>query len=77
MIDVDTGSFLLMVLAAAVASIAVAVLPRRLAPPVVVVELLLGILIGPQGLGIATVDDFMRRPAPPGASFEAPALKPG
>ncbi len=60
MIDVDTGSFLLMVLAAAVASIAVAVLPRRLAPPVVVVELLLGILIGPQGLGIADVDDFIQ-----------------
>jgi Kef-type K+ transport system membrane component KefB len=59
-IDVDTGSFLLMVLAATVASIAVAVLPRRLAPPVVVVELLLGILIGPQGLGIATVDDFIQ-----------------
>jgi Kef-type K+ transport system membrane component KefB len=59
-IDVDTGSFLLMVLAAAVASIAVAVLPRRLAPPVVVVELLLGILIGPQGLGIADVDDFIQ-----------------
>jgi Kef-type K+ transport system membrane component KefB len=59
-INVDTGSFLLMVLAAAVASVAVAVLPRRLAPPVVVVELLLGILIGPQGLGIAEVDHFIR-----------------
>jgi Kef-type K+ transport system membrane component KefB len=59
-IDVDTGSFLLMVLAATVASVAVAVLPRRLAPPVVVVELLLGIVIGPQGLGIADVDDFIQ-----------------
>jgi Kef-type K+ transport system membrane component KefB len=59
-IDVDTGSFLLMVLAATVAAVAVAVLPRRLAPPVVVVELLLGIVIGPQGLGIATVDDFIQ-----------------
>ena len=49
-----------MVLAATVASVAVAVLPRRLAPPVVVVELLLGILIGPQGLGIADVDDFIQ-----------------
>jgi len=59
-INVDTGSFLLMVLAATVAAVTVAVLPRRLAPPVVVVELLLGILIGPQGLGIAQVDDFSK-----------------
>jgi Kef-type K+ transport system membrane component KefB len=59
-IDVDTGSFLLMVLAFTVAAVTVAVLPRRFAPPVVVVELLLGILIGPQVLDIAHVDDFIQ-----------------
>jgi Kef-type K+ transport system membrane component KefB len=59
-IDVDTGSFLLMVLAFTVAAVTVAVLPSRLAPPVVVVELLLGILIGPQVLDIAHVDQFIQ-----------------
>lgn len=59
-INVDTGSFLLMVLAFTLASVTVAVLPRRLAPPVVVVELLFGILIGPEVLGIAEVDDFIQ-----------------
>jgi Kef-type K+ transport system membrane component KefB len=59
-IDVDTGSFLLMVLAFTLASVTVAVLPRRLAPPVVVVELLLGILIGPEVLDLAQVDNFIQ-----------------
>lgn len=49
-----------MVLAFTVAAVTVAVLPRRLAPPVVVVELLLGILIGPQVLDIAHVDQFIQ-----------------
>ena len=34
-------------------------MPRRFAPPVVVVELLLGILVGPQVLDIAQTDDFI------------------
>ena len=38
MIDVDTGSFFAIVLVAAIASITVAVVPRGLAPPVVVLE---------------------------------------
>jgi Kef-type K+ transport system membrane component KefB len=59
-IHVDAGSFLVVVLAATVAAVTVAVLPRRLAPPVVVVELLLGILVGPQLLGIAQTDDFIQ-----------------
>jgi Kef-type K+ transport system membrane component KefB len=59
-IDVDTGSFLLIVLAFTLASVTVAVLPRRLAPPVVVVELLLGILIGPEVLDLAQVDNFIQ-----------------
>jgi Kef-type K+ transport system membrane component KefB len=59
MIHVDEASFLLVVLTAAVAAISVALLPRRMAPPVVVVELFLGILIGPEVLGLASPDDFI------------------
>jgi Kef-type K+ transport system membrane component KefB len=59
MIDVDLASFFAIVVVAAVAATTVAVLPRRLAPPVVVVELLLGILIGPEVLDIARTDDFI------------------
>ena len=59
MIDVDTGSFFAITVAAALAAVTVTVLPRRLAPPVVVIELLLGILIGPQVLGLAHSDGFV------------------
>jgi Kef-type K+ transport system membrane component KefB len=59
-IDVDAGSFLVIMFAATVAAMTVALLPRALAPPVVVVELLLGIVVGPQVLGIAQVDDFIQ-----------------
>jgi Kef-type K+ transport system membrane component KefB len=58
-IHVDTGSFFAIVVIAAVAAITVAVLPRPVAPPVVVLELLLGILIGPHVLGLAHTDDFI------------------
>ncbi len=58
-IEVDTGSFFAIVVVAAIAAIAVAVLPKRLAPPVVVLELMLGIVIGPQVLQIAHVDAFV------------------
>jgi Kef-type K+ transport system membrane component KefB len=58
MTTVDAGSFLAIVLTAALASILVAFLAPRLVLPVVVLELLLGIVIGPQGLGLANVDDF-------------------
>lgn len=58
MLHVDTASFFLIVLSAAVAAITVAVLPKRIAPPVVVLELLLGILIGPHGFGLASTDEF-------------------
>ncbi|MGD9734925.1 MAG: cation:proton antiporter [Solirubrobacterales bacterium] len=57
-IQVDTGSFFAVVVVAAVAAIIVAVVPKPLAPPVVVLELLFGILIGPQVLHIAQVDEF-------------------
>ena len=58
-IGVDEVSFLVVVLAATVAALTVAALPRGMAPPVVVIELVLGILIGPQVLGLAESDDFI------------------
>jgi Kef-type K+ transport system membrane component KefB len=58
-IDVDTASFFAILVSAALASVAVTAAPRALAPPVVVVELLLGIIIGPQVLGLAESDDFI------------------
>ena len=59
MITVDEGSFFAVVVVAALAALTVVVLPRRLAPPVVVVELMLGIVVGPDVLGIAESDDFL------------------
>ncbi len=53
---VDTTSVFVMVGVAALAGITVMLLSPRLAIPVVVVELLLGILIGPQGLDFAQID---------------------
>jgi Kef-type K+ transport system membrane component KefB len=58
-IAVDAESFFAIVAVAALAAITVAVVPRRFAPPVVVVELLLGIVIGPEVLGLAHTDDFI------------------
>jgi Kef-type K+ transport system membrane component KefB len=56
---VDTGSFFAIVLVAALAAVAVAVVPKRFAPPVVVLELLAGILIGPEVFGFAHPGDFI------------------
>lgn len=56
MIGVDATSFLVIVAIAAVAGLVVTVLGARVAIPVVVVEILLGILIGPQVAGIADLD---------------------
>ncbi len=58
-IYVDAGSFFAIVVVAAVAAVTVAVLPRRFAPPVVVVELILGIVVGPEVLDLARTDDFI------------------
>jgi len=58
-ITVDTDSFFAIVVVAALAAITVAAVPRRLAPPVVVLELVLGIVIGPEVLGLAEKDDFV------------------
>jgi Kef-type K+ transport system membrane component KefB len=56
---VDTGSFFAIVVVAALAAITVAIVPKRFAPPVVVLELMLGILIGPHVLGLAHPGDFI------------------
>ncbi len=58
MIDVHETDFLAITVVAAVAALTVAVLPRHFAPPVVVLELLLGILIGPDVLDFAQNDGF-------------------
>jgi Kef-type K+ transport system membrane component KefB len=56
---VDTGSFFAIVVVAALAAVVVAVIPKRFAPPVVVLELFLGILIGPEVFGLAHPGDFI------------------
>jgi Kef-type K+ transport system membrane component KefB len=58
-IEVDTESFFVIVAIAALAAVTVAALPRHLAPPVVVVELIMGILVGPEVLGLAHTDEFI------------------
>ena len=58
-VQVDTGSFFAVVMVAAIAAVTVAVVPKRYAPPVVVLELFLGILIGPQVLDFAHSDNFI------------------
>lgn len=58
-LQVDTGSFFAVVTVAAIAAIIVALLPKRMAPPVVVLELVLGIVIGPHVLKLAHIDDFV------------------
>jgi Kef-type K+ transport system membrane component KefB len=55
-IGVDAASFLVIVAMAAVAGVVVTVLGARVAIPVVVVEILLGIIVGPQVAGIAKLD---------------------
>jgi Kef-type K+ transport system membrane component KefB len=58
-IGIDVGSFLIVVVAGAIAgTIAALASARNLLLPSVVLELLLGILIGPQVLGIAHVNGF-------------------
>lgn len=59
MITVDTDSFFAIVVVAALAAITVAYLPKRFAPPVVVLELVLGIVIGPEVLELAEKSDFV------------------
>jgi Kef-type K+ transport system membrane component KefB len=56
--QIDSTSFLVIVVAAAGAGILRTAVERRLIIPVVVIELVLGILIGPQVAGFAHVDQF-------------------
>jgi Kef-type K+ transport system membrane component KefB len=58
-ITVDTDSFFAIVVVAAVAAVTVAFLPKQFAPPVVVLELVLGIVIGPEVFDLAHSDDFV------------------
>ena len=59
MVDVDAGSFLVIVTAAALAALLAGLIQPRLAIPVVVIELVLGIIIGPELLGLADDDNFI------------------
>ncbi len=56
MIGVDSASFLVIVAVAAIAGLIVTALGPRLVIPVVVVEIVLGILVGPQVADIAKLD---------------------
>jgi len=58
-ISVDAVSFLWIIVTAAVAAIAATALAPRVMVPVVVFELVLGIIIGPQVLGLAQPDRFI------------------
>jgi Kef-type K+ transport system membrane component KefB len=58
-ITVDTDSFFAIVVVAAIAAITVAFVPKQFAPPVVVLELILGIVIGPEVMDVAHSDDFV------------------
>ena len=64
MIGVDATSFLVIVASAAVAGLAVTLVGPRVAIPVVVVELVLGILVGPHVAMIAQVDPASRARGP-------------
>jgi Kef-type K+ transport system membrane component KefB len=59
MVHVDTDSFFVIVLVAALAAGLAAAAPARFIVPVVVVEIALGILVGPQVLDIAKTDSFI------------------
>jgi Kef-type K+ transport system membrane component KefB len=59
MIHVDAESFFVIVSVSALAAITVALVPSRFAPPVVVLELFLGIAVGPQVLDLAKTDGFI------------------
>ena len=59
MVDVDAGSFLVIVTLAAVAAVLAGTVQPHLAIPVVVIEILGGILVGPDLLELATPDEFI------------------
>ena len=59
MVSVDSESFLTVVAVGAIAAFAAGVIGPRLAIPVVVLEIVLGIVVGPELLGLAKPDDFL------------------
>ena len=59
MIEVDSGSFLTVVSVAAIAALVAGLTARRLPLPGVVLEIVLGIIVGPQLLGLADADSFL------------------
>jgi Kef-type K+ transport system membrane component KefB len=59
LIAVDTSSFFAIVVGAGIAATTGAGPPKKLAPPVVVLELMLGIVIGPHVLHLARSDSFI------------------
>ena len=59
MIEVDSGSFLTVVVVAALAAFLAGIVSKRVPLPVVVLEIVLGIVVGPAVLGLADSDDFL------------------
>jgi Kef-type K+ transport system membrane component KefB len=59
MITVDSESFLTVVAVGAIAAFAAGLIGPRLALPVVVLEIVLGIVAGPELLGLAKPDEFL------------------
>jgi Kef-type K+ transport system membrane component KefB len=59
MVSVDAESFLSIVVVAAVAAGAAGMVASRVPLPVVVLELVLGIVVGPEVLGLADADQFI------------------
>ena len=59
MFEVDGQSFLTIVVVAAVAAVAAGLLAGRVPVPVVVLEVVLGIVVGPELLGLAEPDQFV------------------
>jgi Kef-type K+ transport system membrane component KefB len=59
MVTVDAESFLVIVTVAALAALLAAVVGSRIALPVVVIEIVAGIVVGPELLDLAQPDDFI------------------
>lgn len=59
MVDVDAGSFLTIVAVSALSALLAGLFARRFVVPVVVLELVLGIVVGPELLGLARSDQFI------------------
>ena len=59
MLTVDAGSFLVIVTVAAIAAVLAGLVAPHLAIPVVVIEIVFGIIVGPELLGLAEPDEFI------------------